>query len=233
MTENLHFPSTLREQSEQMPTDSKAGRPLAFVSSGANECEQMPRRRGWLDRVTERPVWEGSPSPDRAGTGTRAPSRTSQHLASDGLALRASDSVPVQPVEVPSSPNSSATVAPEPQPLVNPGVLMTVGHYHGYPRLPFKPGVAIAEGTSAWRTFTRTADADMLALAAEAARSTWRDDPMTNDLYYVTTDDGDDPPAGCCTESRPCPDHLDDVFEAYRNGQENDYLEHGRGGEAA
>jgi hypothetical protein len=36
------------------------------------------------------------------------------------------------------------------------------------------------------------------------------------------------PSAGCCTESRPCPDHFDFVFEAYRDAAEDDYLEHGR-----
>jgi hypothetical protein len=53
----------------------------------------------------------------------------------------------------------------------------------------------------------------------------------------VTVDDGDDPMsqnddnnpfAGCCTESRPCADHFDLVFESYRDEQEDDYLENGR-----
>jgi hypothetical protein len=40
----------------------------------------------------------------------------------------------------------------------------------------------------------------------------------------------DDDETDCaCTESRPCAEHFDDVFEAYRNGQEDRYLEHGHG----
>jgi hypothetical protein len=33
--------------------------------------------------------------------------------------------------------------------------------------------------------------------------------------------------AGCCTESRPCVEHLDAVFEGHRTDQEDRYLEHG------
>ncbi len=39
----------------------------------------------------------------------------------------------------------------------------------------------------------------------------------------------DDPLAGCCTSSRPCAEHFDDVFEAYRNAQEDRYAERGFG----
>lgn len=119
---------------------------------------------------------------------------------------------------------------PAPRP-VNPGMLMTMGHYHGYPRLPFKPGVSIAEGDIAWRTFTRTAPADMLALAAEAARLTWSDDPMTNDLYGLGPDHtGDD---ACRNENGVCQDSthdhfdLDDFIDERRAAQEDRYLEHG------
>ena len=40
--------------------------------------------------------------------------------------------------------------------------------------------------------------------------------------------DDNNPLAGCCTDSRPCPEHFGDVFEAYRDTAEDDYLEHGR-----
>jgi hypothetical protein len=116
-----------------------------------------------------------------------------------------------------------------PRPCVNPGMLMTVGHYHGYPRLPLKRGVWMAEGATAWRTFTRTADADMLALAAEAARATWSADPMTNDLYYVPPSDPDEPEP-CRNENGACQgqqhDHFDaDVFiDDHRAGREDAYV---------
>jgi hypothetical protein len=54
-------------------------------------------------------------------------------------------------------------------------------------------------------------------------------------LYRTTNPDAaevaedDDPLAGCCTESRPCPDHFDLVFEAYRDRQTDRYVEHGVG----
>jgi hypothetical protein len=38
----------------------------------------------------------------------------------------------------------------------------------------------------------------------------------------------DNPLAGCCTPERPCPDHVDAVFETYRDAQEDAYLEHGQ-----
>jgi hypothetical protein len=141
--------------------------------------------------------------------------------------------VPTEPADPQASSGLSSVTPPTAHPLANRGMLMTLGRRYGYPPLPLKPGVSIAEGYPSWRTFTSTAPTDMLALAAEAARSIWSDDPMANDLYYVTPDDGDDQPAGCCTESQPCPDHFDDVFEAHRNGKEDDYLEHGRSGDAA
>ena len=34
-----------------------------------------------------------------------------------------------------------------------------------------------------------------------------------------------DPLAGSCTRSKTCPNHIDDILEAYRNGQEDLYLE--------
>jgi len=68
---------------------------------------------------------------------------------------------------------------------------MTVGHYHGYPPLRLKPGVSIAEGYRAWRTFTRDADAAWLALAAESARAAWSDDPMIRHLIWVEQVVGD------------------------------------------
>jgi hypothetical protein len=34
--------------------------------------------------------------------------------------------------------------------------------------------------------------------------------------------------AGCCTPGRPCPDHFDDVFEAWRDHQTNLHLDDGR-----
>jgi hypothetical protein len=68
---------------------------------------------------------------------------------------------------------------------VNPGVLMTLAMRHGYPRLPLKPGLSVAEGERAWRTFTRSSGQDWLGLAAEAARAAWGDDPMVGDLLFV------------------------------------------------
>ena len=159
---------------------------------------------------------------------------------------------------------------PPPPSLVNRGMLTTFGHYHGYPPLPLKPGVSVAEGAVAWRTFTRFSDDAMLTLAADAARTIWSDDPMVRDLYYTPLtaeheespmglieglerlramqreteplnertaaayvpnseydDEHDDPLAGCCTDSWPCPDHFDLVFESYRDRQTDRHLEHG------
>jgi hypothetical protein len=165
-------------------------------------------------------------------------------------------------------------------------MLMTVGHYHGYPTLPLKPGVSIAEGYAVWRTFIRDSREQWLDLAADAMRATWPDDPMIHDLVYVepeppaddvatgtrpdqenapmsTTDGldelravpretdalndrtaaayvpnsedddtGDDENcslekllAGCCTPGKPCGDHFDDVFEAWRDEQTDRHLE--------
>jgi hypothetical protein len=117
-------------------------------------------------------------------------------------------------------------------------MLMTVGHYHGYPRLPLKPGVSIAEGATHWRTFTRDADPDMLALAAQSARAVWSDDPMTDDLYYVAPTDLDavEP---CRNENGVCQNQghehfdFDDYFDDRRAEQEDAYLECDRSGEAA
>ena len=44
------------------------------------------------------------------------------------------------------------------EPALSTGVLMTLAMAHGYPRLPLKRGVSVAEGERAWRTFTRGAD---------------------------------------------------------------------------
>jgi hypothetical protein len=88
--------------------------------------------------------------------------------------------------------------------VINPGMLMTIGHYHGYPKLPLKAGVAIAEGYAAWRTFTRDSREAWLVLAADAVRTAWPDDPMIHDRVYVETE----PPA-------------DDVAAVPRQDQEN------------
>ena len=107
--------------------------------------------------------------------------------------------------------------------VVNRGVLMTVGMCHGYPLLPLKPGVSIAEGDAAWRTFTRCSDDAMLTLAVEAARASWGDDLMTRDLIYVeqitAQVGGDDPGArsGCRPDSRPSPENDDPIHEACRD----------------
>lgn len=120
------------------------------------------------------------------------------------------------------------TKGPAPAPFgarVNPGMLITLGQHHGYPRLPLRPGISIAEGYAAWRTFTFTVSVDMLVLAAQSSRTIWSDDPMTSDLYHVEPDNGDDLLAGCCSESRPCPDDFDLIFESHRDRQEERYLE--------
>jgi hypothetical protein len=136
--------------------------------------------------------------------------------------------------------SAEASLAEEPPTTVpvNPGMLMTVGHYHGYPRLPLKPGVSIAEGATAWRTFTRTADPDMLGLAAQSARAAWSDDPMTNDLYDVAPSDPDAAEPcrnedGICQNQRHDHFDFDDFFDDQRTEQEDAHLERGRSGEAA
>ena len=91
----------------------------------------------------------------------------------------------------PNSVNQNAKT-PEPPPsnaagagfFVNRGVLMTVGMCHGYPLLPIKPGVSVAAGYAAWRTFTRDAGEHWLALAVDSVRASWSDDPVTNDLTH-------------------------------------------------
>ena len=110
-------------------------------------------------------------------------------------------------------------------------MLMTVGMCHGYLPLPLKPGVSIAEGYIAWRTFTRTADDGTLALAAESAREIWSDDPMTHDLYGLGPDlSGDN---SCRNENGICRnqqhDHFDfdAFFDDFRADQEDRHLEHG------
>jgi hypothetical protein len=106
--------------------------------------------------------------------------------------------------------------------VVNPGVLMTLGMVHGYPRLPLKPGLSVAEGQRAWRTFTRSSGQDGLGLAAAAARVAWGDDPMVQDLLFVesTGRRGDavaaDVTAGCGPDSRPTPARVPLVHDADR-----------------
>ena len=107
-------------------------------------------------------------------------------------------------VHVKTHPSAPVTES-RPRALVNRGMLMTVGHYHGYPLLPLKPGVSVAEGYTAWRTFTRFSDDAMLALAVEAARATWSDDPMTRDLFYVEPDENADD-APCRNDNGVCQD---------------------------
>jgi hypothetical protein len=80
-----------------------------------------------------------------------------------------------------AAPLSSLPVGATP----NPGMLMTLGARYGYPSLPLKRGEALAEGYTAWRTFTRTARPDMLWLADLTARAAWPADPMVGDLLYV------------------------------------------------
>lgn len=113
---------------------------------------------------------------------------------------------------------------PTPALSVDRSVLLAIGERHCYPRLGFKPGESIAAGETAWSAFTRYATTSQLLFAAQAARATWSDDPMT---YVQPDNDDDNPLSGCCPKSRPCAAHFDDFFEAYRNGQEDRYLEHG------
>lgn len=99
---------------------------------------------------------------------------------------------------------------------------MTVAMRHGCPRLPLKPGVTVAEGYTAWRTFTRDADDNWLELAAEAARVAWGDDPVIYDLRYVepvraqNCKDDADATAGCCPDPGPCLGNEDPIHDACR-----------------
>jgi hypothetical protein len=120
------------------------------------------------------------------------------------------------------------------QPTVNRGMLMTVGHYHGCPLLRLKPGVSIAEGYRAWRTFTRDAAETWLALAVDAVRAAWNDDPMSRDLIYVERDDDVDDSLGrddngSCQNRRHDHFDFDDDFDDWRATQEDEYLERGAG----
>jgi len=121
-----------------------------------------------------------------------------------------------------------------PRSVVNRGVLMTVDMCHGYPPLPLKPGVSIDAGYTAWRTFSRDAAENWLALAVDAARAAWPDDPMIRNLIYVEPDENADD-AFCRNANGVCQnqkhDHFDfdEFFEDWRANQEEEYLEHGAG----
>jgi hypothetical protein len=140
-----------------------------------------------------------------------------------------------QPVD---APNAGTPTEPRAQPTVNRGMLMTVGHYHGYPPLRLKPGVAIAEGYRAWRTFSRDSAEIWLALAVDAARAAWPDDPMILDLIFVEGDEDVDHSLcrndNCICQNRRH-DHFDfdEFFDDWRATQEDKYFEHGAGSGAS
>ena len=124
-----------------------------------------------------------------------------------------------------ATPDDGTDAEQEPRAVVNRGVLITVAMRHGYPRLPLKPGVAVADGYAAWRTFARDADAEWLGLAAEAARTAWGDDPMIRDLMYFeamglpTADDSENARDGCSSGSRPCPEMNGPIHGACRDNE--------------
>src|SRR5262245_43315502 len=102
----------------------------------------------WVDRVRKQeraipPTVKTDDTPVDANVRTAPPTAKTDETPPTGRITSVLTVTP--PVRVETQHVDSAG-EPSPRTSVNRGMVMTVGHYHGYPLLPLKPGVSIAEG---------------------------------------------------------------------------------------